>query len=392
MQDTTAPAATPGHWKILLAVIGASLLPGIHLAAGYLFPAIWEWSFSWLITGVLITAFGLWIASAKHRRFAPAMLAAFSCVLLVELTALFVRDGYLLLRYARPRQVAFNDHDPSWFFYSPAERTVGLSYVAIQRKSTDSAEAKRIFQKAVNAANQIPRDNHILLFLVAEAQVKAGFFEDASMTVRHIRDRFQFELHWGILASEIAQRNGRSQAQTLFTAAIQQAQQNPEQTGRDRDLYLVAYRQWEGGLYEDARRTAELIQSPESKADLLNRVNDSSQMQLAREQAASGHFSDAESTVKQHVKDPYRKCDELMSIAMVAATNAQPEHARRIFGEALQSTQQIDSPGERNSLIADIALHEFELGFETEFQKTLALIDHPAVKGELTRKLASRVR
>ena len=445
MQEFEAPISTclASRWTILAPVAAAWLVVGIHSAAGFVFPLLWEWQFSGLVAIILMGATAGWIAPAGRqvltlavlgaslglltlfggsewfyyspifiplalllvfgllaigyvggvflRRFRVSrctMLAVLSCILLAELTALFARDGYLLIRSARPRQVAFNDTDPSWFFYAPAERAVGLSYVALNCKPADPARAKRIFQKALYAADQIPNDNHNLLFLVAQAQVKATWFEDAAITIRHIRDRSQFELYFGIIAAEIAQHGGRSQAQHIFDQVIQLAQRQQDQAKRDRDLYLIGYREWEGGMYNEARQTAELIQAADSKADLLDRLNDSSQMEIACQQAQSGRFDEAAATVTQHVKDPYRHCDALMNVAMLAATNSHPDHARRILGEALQSAQHIESPAGRNSVIADIALRQFDLGFQADSQQTLGLIRQASIKDELVRKLA----
>ena len=136
-----------------------------------------------LVSGLLAIGYvgGLFLGRFRVSR--CAVLAVLSFVILAEVISLFARDGYLLIRYARPRQVAFNDSDPSWFFFAPAERAVGLSYVALQQKPGDSARSKRIFQKALYAADQIPNDNHNLLILVAQAQVKAALFEDAATTI-----------------------------------------------------------------------------------------------------------------------------------------------------------------------------------------------------------------
>jgi hypothetical protein len=195
-------------------------------------------------------------------------------------------------------------------------------------------------------------------------------------------------LYFTILAAEMAKRGGQAHAQRLFAEAIQRAKQQPEQHQRDRDLYLIGYRQWEGGMYNESRQTAELIHATDSKADLLDRLNDSSHLEVARQQAGSGRFHEAEATIQQRVKDPYRYCDGLISIATSAATNAQPNHARRIFDHALRSARQIESPSDHDSLIADVAVRQLELGFQRESQQTVALVTHPAIKAELLKKLA----
>jgi hypothetical protein len=224
---------------------------------------------------------------------------------------------------------------------------------------------------------------------MAREQIKAGSFEDAEATILRIEDPIQFNLYYPIIAAEMARSDGgSSHARRLFDHTIEAAKAHSDQQTRDRELYLIGYRQWEGGMYSDARQTAELIQSADSKADLLDRLNDSSQLDVARRQADSGRFSDAEATVKQNVKDPYRYCDALIGIATAAATNAQPAEARRIFDHALRSAQQIESPGGRDDVIAQITLRQKELGFHVESQQTLALINHPGIKDEVVRKLA----
>ena len=78
----------------------------------------------------------------------------------------------------------------------------------------------------------------------------------------------------------------------------------------------------------------------------------------------------------------------LISIGTVAATNAHSADARRIFDHALKSAQEIESPIGGNSVMADIALRQLELGFQAESQKTLTFITHAGVKAELVKKLA----
>jgi hypothetical protein len=320
---------------------------------------------------------------------ALAILAVLGCVFLTEAAWLFGRDGYLLMRSAKPTSAALNDTDPSWFFFSPVERAIGLSHIALQRSATDPAAARRIFRKALYAANQIPADNYSVLFVIAKTQVKAGFFQDAEATIRQIKDRFQFELHRGVLAAEMARHGGRPHAQRLFDEALQQAKGCQEPRKRDRDLYLISNYQWSVGMSNEALRTAELIQNTPARTDLLQTLNDLSQLEIARQQAHAGRLQDAETTIIQHVKDPYRYCDGLISIVGLAATNATNTHARRILHHALQSAQQVESPVGRNSVIADVALCQFQLGLHADSQQTLALIDHAAVKADILKKLAA---
>ena len=233
------------------------------------------------------------------------------------------------------------------------------------------------------------KKDHMDLVRIARGQIQAGCFEDAEATILRIEDPVQFNLYYPLIASEIARHDGGlPHARRLFDHTIEAAKAHPDQKTRDRELYLIGYRQWEGGMYSDARQTAELIQSADSKADLLDRLNDSSQLEVARRQAGSGRFSDAEATVKQNVKDPYRYCDALIGIATAAATNAQPADARRIFDHVLRSAQQIESPGGRDDMMAQITLRQRELGFQAESQQTLALITHAGIKDELLKKLA----
>ena len=439
--ETICPEpVAPSRWLIVPAVVAGALTLWIFYVADFIFPGFWEWQPSgvvaiflmgaatgwiaprgrqWLTYGVLAAVLGLltiirgspWfyyslsfvpvalavrcgVAAAGYaaglflRRFQVgrwAMLAVLCGLAITEVTWILARDGYVLLRHARPRHIAFNDTDASWLFLSPGERARGLTYIALQRKGI---EARRMFVKALHAASEVSTDGHIVLAMIAQGQVKAGFFPEAEATVRCIQDPVQFNLYFTILATEMAKHGGQAHARRLFDEAIQKAKQHPEQHQRDRDLYLIGHRQWEGGMHSEARQTAALIQTADSKADLLDRLNDSWQLEVARQQAGSNRFSDAEATIKQHVKDPYRYCDGLISVASTAATNAQPDHARRIFEHARTSAQQIESPSGSNGVMADIALRQLELGFQRESQQTVAFITHPGIKAELLKKLA----
>ena len=239
------------------------------------------------------------------------------------------------------------------------------------------------------AASQMLKKDHTALVRIAREQIQAGCFEDAEATILRIEDPIQFNLHYPMIAAEMARRDGGlPHARRLFDHTIQAAKTHSDQHRRDRELYLIGYHQWEGGMYSDARQTAELIQTADSKADLLDRLNDSSQLEVARQQAGARRFSEAEATIKQNVKDPYRYCDGLINLATAAATNAQSADARRIFDHALRSAQQIESPGGRDDVMAQITLRQQELGFRAESQQTLAFINHPGIKDELLKKLA----
>jgi hypothetical protein len=238
-------------------------------------------------------------------------------------------------------------------------------------------------------ASQMLKKDHTALVGIAREQIKAGRFEDAEAAILQIEDPIQFNLHYPMIAAEMARRDGGlPHARRLFDHTIQAAKAHSDQHARDRELYLIGYRQWEGGMYSDARQTAELIQSADSKADLLDRLNDSSQLEVARQQAGARRFSEAEATIKQNVKDPYRYCDGLINIATAAATNGQPADAHRIFDHALRAAQEIESPGGRDDVIAQITIRQRELGFHAESKQTLALINHPGIKGEVVKKLA----
>ena len=446
MQDSTSigiEPQRPSRWSIVPPVAAAGLTLWVLYAAGYLFPALWEWKLTglpgmiligvaagwiaprgrqWPTFGVLAGALGLltliygsgWFyysllfvpvvlvlrwgvlaigygGGLYLRRFPVrrwTMLAVLSGLMLTEVTWLLARDGYLLIRHARHRLIASEGKASSWFFFSPGERAAGLTYIAQQHKATDPAAARRIFQKAVSAAEQIRKENHMTLVMIAQGQVGSGFFEDAEGTILRIEDPIQFNLYYPIIAAEMAKQGGQSYGQRLFERAIRAANGHREQHMRDRELYLIGYRQWEGGMFSVARQTAELIQTADSKADLLDRLNDSSQLEVARQQAGSRRFGEAEATIKQNVKDPYRYCDGLINTATAAATNAQPADARRIFDHALRSAQQIESPTGRNDVIAQITLRQRELGFQAESQQTLTLITHAGIKDELLKKLA----
>src|SRR5437867_3087692 len=78
MQEFEAPISTrlASRWSILAPVAAAWLVVGIHSAAGFVFPLLWEWQFSGLVAIILMGATAGWIAPAGRQVLTLAVLAA----------------------------------------------------------------------------------------------------------------------------------------------------------------------------------------------------------------------------------------------------------------------------------------------------------------------------
>ena len=155
MQDTVIPVSIPlpSRWSVVPPIAAAWLVLGIYSAAGFILPALWEWQSGGVVAIILMGASAGWIAPLGRQRLAFGVLAAslgvltlfcgsewfyyspifipvalvlvwgvlatgyvgglflrrfrvnryallviLGCVLLVEVTALYARDGYLLIR------------------------------------------------------------------------------------------------------------------------------------------------------------------------------------------------------------------------------------------------------------------------------------------------------
>jgi hypothetical protein len=222
---------------------------------------------SWL---ALAAAFLVGVYLGRFRIRKHWIFLGLSLILLVELPYIFFRDSHLLIRFAKPRNLAFNARQSSRFFFSVGERINGLTYIAVQRATNNPAQARLVFQKAVRAVDDGGGSDGAII--VVRGQLQGGFLEDAAKTLTRVNDPFQFRLYLAQIAVAAANGGHPELAQRWYAQLLKLANDNKDPFKRDQEVYLLGFRQMEGGRYAEARETAALVNTPWLKEGLLDEI------------------------------------------------------------------------------------------------------------------------
>jgi tetratricopeptide (TPR) repeat protein len=235
-----------------------------------------------------------------------------------------------------------------------SEHTKVLTHIALAlARSGRTEQARKTFDEALTRAlerDRWPGNRHWTFLSIAQAQEEGGFSDSARVTLaapllREGRDRLDWEASRADMLSQVAEAVARAgatdEAKALFAAAVQVAENVPDDVNNHREhaLQRIATAQVRSGFHGDGVETVRIIEDEIELGRALSAVSEE-----------LGRAGDIETAVRivEGIR-AWERASTLSSIAKCLAVEKQDvERARNLFAAAIEAAQSADSFSSRN--------------------------------------------